>query len=234
MTASPDAFDHAAALTYLHGRIDYERNTKLPYRSRGLKLDRMRELAARLGNPHQRYPILHVAGTKGKGSTASMLAAILTAAGYRTGLYTSPHLDCVEERMAVDGHACSPQELVELLRAVRPLVDTLDQAATHPQGYAGGPTYFEITTATAMLHFCRQAVDAAVLEVGLGGRLDSTNICQPEVSVITSISFDHTQQLGNTLAAIACCGRCSKSFRSGRNFSPRRCGRFAQLCRNPA
>ena len=101
MTASPDAFDHAAALAYLHGRIDYERNTKLPYRSRGLKLDRMRELAARLGNPHQRYPILHVAGTKGKGSTASMLAAILTAAGYRTGLYTSPHLDCVPHPLLV-------------------------------------------------------------------------------------------------------------------------------------
>lgn len=203
MTGAPDDSDYDAALAYLHGRIDYERNTKLPYRSRGLKLDRMRELAAGLGNPQLLYPVIHVAGTKGKGSTASMLAAILTAAGYRTGLYTSPHLECVEERMAVDGHLCRPQELVELLRAVRPLVDTLDLAAAQSQGGAGGPTYFEITTATAILHFQRQAVDAAVLEVGLGGRLDSTNICQPEISVITSISFDHTQQLGNTLTAIA-------------------------------
>jgi dihydrofolate synthase/folylpolyglutamate synthase len=203
MTVEPHAFNHDAALAYLYGRIDFERNAKIPYLSRGLTLDRMRELAARLGNPHERYPIVHVAGTKGKGSTSAMIAAILTAAGYRTGLYTSPHLECVEERLAIDGRRCASEEFVEVLNAVRPEVEALDREASRDAAGEPGPTYFEITTAAAMLHFARHAVDAAVLEVGLGGRLDATNICQPAVSVVTNISFDHTRQLGNTLGLIA-------------------------------
>ncbi len=203
MPPSPDIVDHDTALAYLFGRIDYERADRFPYRLLGLKLDRMRELASRLGNPHERFPIVHVAGTKGKGSTSAMIASVLTAAGYRTGLYTSPHVTCVEERLQIDGRLCGRDEFVDLLREVRSSVDAMDRDCEACGKEGQGPTYFEITTAAALLHFARGRVDAAVLEVGLGGRLDSTNICLPEVSVITSISFDHMRQLGNTLAAIA-------------------------------
>ena len=203
MTQPPDIADHDSALAYLFGRIDYERADKIPYRSRGLNLDRMRELAARLGNPQQQFPIVHVAGTKGKGSTSAMIAAVLTAAGYRTGLYTSPHVECVEERMQVDGRRCASDEFSELIRQLRPEVEAMDRDYEARGDGRPGPTYFEITTAAALLHFVRRRVEIAILEVGLGGRLDSTNICRPEVAVITSISFDHMRQLGNTLAAIA-------------------------------
>jgi dihydrofolate synthase/folylpolyglutamate synthase len=148
-------------------------------------------------------PIVHVAGTKGKGSTAAMLGAILTAAGYRTGVFTSPHLERIEQRMAVDGRACSSEELVGLLDRIKPAVEAMDREVPPGDPDEIGPTYFEITTAMALLHFSRYKVDIAVLEVGLGGRLDSTNVCRPQVAVITSISFDHTRQLGTTLRSIA-------------------------------
>lgn len=192
-----------AALRFLNDRTDYERALAMPYSQWGLKLQRMRDLLARLGNPEKAIPILHVAGTKGKGSTAAMAAAVLTAAGYRTGLFTSPHLAGVEERVAVDGRPCTASELLQLVDRVRPAVEEIDKTAALKHPDDGGPTFFEITTAVALLHFAACRVDAAVLEVGLGGRLDSTNVCQPQVAVITSISFDHTQQLGNTLEAIA-------------------------------
>ncbi len=199
MTQAETSYD--AALRFLLGRIDYERAWSVPYRGRGFKLDRMRELLDRLGNPQDRLPILHVAGTKGKGSTAAMLAAVLAAAGYRTGMFSSPHFERVEERVAVDGQPCSAAELTEGVEEIRPAIDTMDRAAVA----AGeiGPTYFEIVTALALVHFLRRQVDAAVLEVGLGGRLDSTNVCTPRVCIITSVSFDHTEQLGDTLEAIA-------------------------------
>ncbi len=203
MTNPLEPLSRDAALAYLLGRIDYERSPRFPYQASALKLARMRELLSRLGDPHKRYPIVHVAGTKGKGSTSAMIASILSAAGYRTGLYTSPHLDQVEERMTIDGSPCSDKEFAHLITRLREAVDPMDRRAGSNGGYEQGPTYFEITTAAAMLHFAQREVDAAVLEVGLGGRLDSTNVCQPQVSVITSISFDHTRQLGNTLAAIA-------------------------------
>jgi len=188
------------ALAFLLSRLDYER-APLPYGEQTLKLARMRELLDRLGNPHLRYPVVHVAGTKGKGSTSAMLAAILSAAGYRTGLYTSPHLERVEERIAIDGVECSGAEFAGLVARLAPMALEMDaQADGDPEGR---PTFFEVVTALAMLHFADRQVGVAVLEVGLGGRLDSTNVCQPAVGIITSISFDHTQQLGNTLAAIA-------------------------------
>jgi dihydrofolate synthase/folylpolyglutamate synthase len=202
MAASLRLTDHESVLAFLFRRINYERTPASPRRSRALNLDRMRGLLERLGNPHVRTPFVHIAGTKGKGSTATMISSILAAAGYRTGLYTSPHLEQLEERIVVDGQAVSGAELVDLANSVWPAVAALDD-------HAGGsdarlsPTFFEITTAMALLHFARRGVDVAVLEVGLGGRLDSTNVCQPLVSVITSISFDHMRQLGNTLAAIA-------------------------------
>jgi dihydrofolate synthase / folylpolyglutamate synthase len=195
-----------AALRFLVERIDYERTQSMPCSEEALKLDRMRELLARLGNPHETLPIVHVAGTKGKGSTSAMIAAVLSAAGYRTGLFTSPHLDRVEERIAIDGRPCSADELADLVERVRPAVEAMDHASPLPLGEGSsehGPTYFEIVTAMALDHFRRRGVDAAVLEVGLGGRLDSTNVCSPCVTIITSISFDHTKQLGETLAAIA-------------------------------
>lgn len=197
-TGSTDA---AASLAFLYGRINYERSPPRSPRQPGLNLKRMRELVARLGNPQEAAPIVHIAGTKGKGSTAAMIASVLTAAGYRTGLYTSPHLERLEERINIDGSICSPQELVDLVDALRPVVCEMDREAGQRGGH--GPTFFEITTAMAMLQFARRRVDAVVLEVGLGGRLDSTNICSPAVTVITTIGLDHVRQLGGTLAAIA-------------------------------
>ena len=200
MQRTPSTAEYDGAIDFLLSRIDYERMLSTAYGERDLKLERMHELVERLGNPQRAMPIVHVAGTKGKGSTSAMTAAMLSAAGYRTGLYTSPHLARLEERMTVDGGQCSPDEMIALVGRVRPAVAAMDAAAG---GSEHGPTYFEIVTALALLHFARRQVDVAVLEVGLGGRLDSTNICQPLVSVITSISFDHTRQLGDTLSAIA-------------------------------
>jgi dihydrofolate synthase/folylpolyglutamate synthase len=193
--------DEASALRFLLERINYERISQIPYRTAEFRLDRMRELVERLGSPHLKVPAVHVAGTKGKGSTATMIATVLQRTGYRTGLYTSPHLERIEERFVVDGKPCTVEEFVALAQFVEPHVRAMDDAAEALD--TRGPTFFEITTAMGMLHFVRRGVQLAVLEVGLGGRLDSTNVCQPEVCVITSISFDHTRQLGNTLAAIA-------------------------------
>lgn len=191
------------ALAYLLGRIDYERSMAPPLPGRDFHLEQMRELLRRLGSPHERLKIVHVAGTKGKGSTSAMLAAVLTAAGYRTGLYTSPHLDRLEERVRIDGQPCSGDELAALVERVRPVVEQMDDEARQRDSSELGPTYFDITTAMAFLHCAQLGTDVAVVEVGLGGRLDSTNVCTSLVSVITSISFDHTRQLGSTLAAIA-------------------------------
>ncbi len=215
---------YKSAVEFLRSRLDFERTPAVAYSEQSFKLDRMAELLSRLGDPQRSLRVVHIAGTKGKGSTASMVAAMLTAAGYRVGVFSSPHLFRVEERMAIGGQPCSAADLAELAALIQPHVLALDaeaargeQLSQHQAGesstgdrhaslttcYDGGPTYFEITTAMAMLHFARQAVDVAVLEVGLGGRLDSTNVCQPVVSVITSISYDHTRELGPTLTHIA-------------------------------
>ena len=189
--------DYGNALRFLLDRINYERTPAAAQTMRHFKLDRMGKLLAELGNPQDRVPVVHVAGTKGKGSTASMIASILHKAGFRTGLYTSPHLNQLEERFRINNQNCTQQELIRLVNQLRPAVKTLeDQEATKP-------TYFELTTALAWLHFATSSVDIAVIEVGMGGRLDSTNICHPLISVITSISLDHTLQLGETLAEIA-------------------------------
>ena len=186
------------AVDYLMGRIDWEKAKSIPYAERTFRLDRMRRLLALLGDPQDSLKIVHVAGTKGKGSTTAMLASIFHAAGLKTGAFTSPHLERIEERFAVNGQSCSGETFATLIEQVRPAVEVVDREMP-----GDGPTYFEIATAVALLCFERAKVDIAVLEVGLGGRLDSTNVCRPEVSVITSISLDHTQQLGSTLAEIA-------------------------------
>jgi dihydrofolate synthase/folylpolyglutamate synthase len=177
------------ARTFWYGLVNFEQRSPV---AADLKLDRMRALLARLGDPQRRLRILHIAGSKGKGSTSAMLAAILGQAGYRTGLFTSPHLCRVEERFQIDGTSITEAELTTLLSEV------------HHAAQGRLPlTFFEVATAVGLLHFVRRRVDVAVLEVGLGGRLDSTNVCRPAAAVITSISFDHTQQLGNRLASIA-------------------------------
>lgn len=196
---TPAVAAYQQAVNFLLDRINYERSQHMPYSDRAFKLDRMRQLLERLGNPHLQLRIVHVAGTKGKGSTSAMIAAAMKAAGYKVGLFTSPHLFRLEERVAVGGEPCPPEDLVALVDDLREAVDVMDRTPDPD----GGPTYFELITALAMLHFRRQHVDVAVLEVGLGGRLDSTNVCRPEVAVITSISLDHTRQLGDTLAEIA-------------------------------
>jgi dihydrofolate synthase/folylpolyglutamate synthase len=202
MAQAPVPDDYAAAIQYLYRRINYEQSPPIPYRRRKINLEQMERLLDRLGNPHYRIPTIHIAGTKGKGSTAAMIGSVLTQAGYRTGLYTSPHLSCLEERYVVDGQRCEPGELAALAEAVRPAAAEVDQEMGE-SATSTGLTFFELTTAMAWLYFVQQRVDLAVFEAGLGGRLDSTNVCRPLLAVITSISFDHTRQLGKTLAAIA-------------------------------
>ncbi|HZZ28009.1 MAG TPA: folylpolyglutamate synthase/dihydrofolate synthase family protein [Pirellulales bacterium] len=191
------------AMSFLLSRINYERALSIPYHGREFRLDQMRDLLDRLGNPQDQLKIIHVAGTKGKGSTSAMIAGVLSAAGYRTGLYTSPHVDQFVERIQVDCTSCTEEAFLRLIDRVRPIVELMD-AQSHEQNSAvGGPTFFEILTAMAWMHFAEVGTDFAVAEVGLGGRLDSTNLCRPLISVITSISFDHMELLGNTLAEIA-------------------------------
>ena len=191
------------ALDYLLGRIDYERSVAVPYGEPQYRLDRMRDLLERLGRPDRKFPIVHVAGTKGKGSTSALIAAALTACGISCGLFTSPHLERLEERFVVDGRQCTGDELAALVEQVKPIVAAMDAELAAREPPESGPTYFELTTAIALLHFAARGVAAAVLEVGMGGRLDSTNVCQSTISVITSISLDHTKQLGDSLAQIA-------------------------------
>lgn len=192
--------DYQDCLDYLFGRLNYER-VGMPKGGVELRPGRMRRLLRALGDPQDALRIVHVAGTKGKGSTSAMLAAALTASGRRTGLFCSPHLHRLEERFAVDGREATAGELVELTGLIRPVVEALD-ARAHLQSQRP-LTFFEVTTAMGLLHFARRGASTVVLEVGMGGRLDSTNAIRPVVSVITSISFDHTRQLGPTLGAIA-------------------------------
>lgn len=186
------------ALEFLYSRVNFERQSSTQYGLGDFRLDRMRQLLQRLGNPQDRLPTVHIAGTKGKGSTAAMLASVLSAAGHRTGLFTSPHITQFEERFTVDGRQPTPDELVELVNQVADVVQAMDEMPG-----AMSPTYFEIVTALGWLYFIRQQAQIVVLEVGLGGRLDSTNICRPNVCVITSISRDHTKQLGYCVEQIA-------------------------------
>jgi dihydrofolate synthase/folylpolyglutamate synthase len=186
------------AVEFLYGRLNFEQMHSAGYSTRDFKLDRMRRLLQLLGDPQNRVPVVHIAGTKGKGSTAAMIAGILSAAGYRTGLFTSPHITCVEERMQVDGKRPGPDRFADL---VDRLIDPITQLDAEDEQLS--PTFFEIVTALGWLHFLDAEVDIVALEVGLGGRLDSTNICRPEVCVITNISYDHTALLGNTLDRIA-------------------------------
>lgn len=194
--------DYKRALEFLNSRINFERALTIPYGSRCFKLQRMEDLLALVGSPHRSLPAIHIAGTKGKGSTAAMVSSILTQAGYRVGRFTSPHLETVRERLAINGQMCPEERFAQLVHELVPAVHELDRQAAK-RGYVHGPTFFEILTAAAFLYFAQERVDLAVLEVGLGGRLDATNVCRPLVTVITSISFDHMDQLGRSLGSIA-------------------------------
>jgi dihydrofolate synthase/folylpolyglutamate synthase len=194
----PHVENYEQAVEFLFSRVNYERLSAMQYTGDELKLDRMRELLRRLGNPHEMIPAVHIAGTKGKGSTAALTAQVLFAAGIRAGLFTSPHISVFEERMAVAGVHPARSELVELVRRLADVVTDLDKTPGHMS-----PTYFEIATALAWLYFTQRRAEIAVLEVGMGGRLDATNLCRPAVSIITTISRDHTRQLGSRLDQIA-------------------------------
>ena len=181
--------DYPAVADYLYG-----------LKSTGVRfgIDRMRLLTAALGHPERAYPVVHLAGTNGKGSVSAMLEAILRTAGCRTGLYTSPHLVRLGERVQVDRHLLTEAEIVAYARELAPVAARLGAA-----GVDEHPTFFEFMTAMAFLQFARQKVDVALIEVGLGGRLDATNVVQPELAVITSLGLDHLEHLGDNLAAIA-------------------------------
>ena len=181
------------AISFWYGRVNFEVRAAAPG---DLKLERMRALLKLLGDPQDRVRLVHVTGTKGKGSTCAMLAAVLRAAGYRVGLFTSPHLEHVEERVQVDGVPISRPELAARMAEIAGAVYELERH--------GPPvTFFEIVTALGFLHFCYRRCDVALIEVGLGGRFDSTNVCRPLVSVVTNVGLDHTAQLGNTPEEIA-------------------------------
>ena len=183
---------YRSALTFIYSYTDYEKRGFATYAPEFYNLDRVRTLLEMLRNPHHRFRIVHVAGTKGKGSTAAMTESILRSAGYRTGLFTSPHLHTFRERMQVSGVPIPETDVIRLVRKLRPLVRAIP-----------GITTFEIMTSLAFSWFAEKEVEWAVLEVGLGGRLDATNVVSPEVSVITPISLDHTAILGDTVAKIA-------------------------------
>ena len=180
------------ALDYLYSYVDYSLKHSSELAKADFNLDRMFALMKSLGDPHKKYPVIHVAGTKGKGSTSALCAAALQAAGYKTGLYTSPHLEDYVERIRINGEPISHEQLVELVEEIKPHVAKVEKLTT-----------FEITTALAFLAFAEYGATAAVFEVGLGGRLDATNVVTPKVSVITSLSYDHMAVLGNTLTLIA-------------------------------
>ena len=179
-------------LNYLYSFVDFSLQRNFRYNPEQFDLGRMFQIMSLSGDPQASYPIIHVAGTKGKGSVSAMCASVLRAAGYRVGLYTSPHLDDYAERIQVDGQPIPHADLVDLVQANKGKIEAVQKLTT-----------FEITTALAFLYFFQRGVQAAVIEVGLGGRLDATNVCRPEVSVITSLSYDHTLILGETLAQIA-------------------------------
>lgn len=184
-------------LRYLLDRVNFEKSTDRACTQNNFQLARMAYLLELLENPQLAAPVIHVAGTKGKGSVCWLLAEAFRRNGLRTGLFTSPHLVDLEERFAIDSQAIGPGELVEIVDQIR-AADRLCSDSQH-----GQPTFFELTNAIGWLAFRNHKTQVNVIEVGLGGRLDSTNVCSPALCIITSISYDHQLQLGDTLAEIA-------------------------------
>jgi len=183
-----------AALKYLFSQTNYEQMLRVRYNCDTFNLNRMRSILRKLGEPHKKLRTVHIAGTKGKGSTATMLAEMLKACGMKVGLYTSPHICDIRERIRVNGEMITRAALARLIAKAEPHVEKMSKDK---------PTFFEIFTALAFEHFVNEGVDIAVVETGLGGRLDSTNVLKPAVCGVTSISLDHMHQLGSTLGKIA-------------------------------
>ena len=186
-------FSYADALSYVNSLIDYETKKDYSYDGRSFNLERMNHLLTLLGRPHQDLKVIHIAGTKGKGSTGAIISSILTAANLKVGLYTSPHLLTPRERIRIGSSLIGEEEFAYFLCKIKSKVQV---------SYLE-PTFFEVYTALALLYFFHQKVDLAILEVGLGGRLDATNVVHPLVGIITQISFDHMDKLGYNLASIA-------------------------------
>ncbi len=180
------------SLDYIYSKIDFSLTKQQRYSDEVFNLDRMRNFMRALGNPQDSYKTIHVAGTKGKGSISAMIAEVLREAGYKTGFYSSPHMIEYTERIRVNGFSIDENEFIQVLNEIYPIIESIY-----------GLTTFEITTAIAFCYFKKKDVDVAVFEVGLGGRLDATNIIKPILSVISSISMDHMAILGNTLQEIA-------------------------------
>ncbi len=180
--------DYSEAVSYLDSCIGLGRK---------FGLEPMRAVMSRMGDPHTSRGVIHVAGTNGKTSTSWMAGQVLFTQGYSAGVFTSPHLQAVEERIAVNGHYLTPCQFAEAISEVA------EEVAEEVAGGGRPLTYFELTTAAAFAHFVQAGVDAMVLEVGLGGRLDATNVVSAEVAVLTGLAFDHTEYLGNTLPEIA-------------------------------
>ena len=202
-TAAPGSVlaDRAASITnyttaqrWLYEHVDHERQRRVKYDDAHFSLDRMRLLLEKLGNPHEQLRCVQVAGTKGKGSTCAMLSSMLEACGYTVGLYTSPHLIDLRERITIDGQMISYNDAAQTFKRIAEVESELED---------GPPTFFEILTAAALQHFAEQAVDVAVLETGLGGRLDSVTAVTPLLCGVTRIGLDHTHLLGNDIESIA-------------------------------
>lgn len=190
--------DYKEAVNYIFGHTNYEMVPRVPHETGGYDLRRLFELLEQVGNPHLQAKSLHIAGTNGKGSTSAMLASSLIAAGYTTGLYTSPHLVTMRERIMVNDEMISETEVAKILEDMRPEIEAVDKRATY-----GKLTVFEILTALGFVFFAAKKCQFQVMEVGMGGRFDATNVIQPEVCLLTSISYDHMEVLGSTLTQIA-------------------------------
>ena len=189
--------DYEAALAYIESFIDYERSPDFSRQARLYNLDRISLLLALLDNPHDRLKVIHIAGSKGKGSTAALVASVLTHAGYKTGLFTSPHLITPRERCRIDDELISEADIACYIEKLKPAIETVSASEF------GRVSFFEIYTALAFSYFADKATDFAVIEVGLGGRLDATNVVTPITTVITPIGLEHTAILGETYTEIA-------------------------------
>ncbi|MEN2984432.1 MAG: folylpolyglutamate synthase/dihydrofolate synthase family protein [Dictyoglomaceae bacterium] len=191
--------EYKEAVNYLYSFINYERHLdQMTYEEKKFYLERMNHLLNIMGNPHKFLKAFHIAGTKGKGSTSAMIFSVLKSKGYKVGLFISPHLQTIRERISTHDGLISKEEFVELIENAKPYIE---KAREHP--VYGPPTFFEVLTAIAFLYFYKKKLDFVVIEVGLGGRLDATNTIIPMVSIITPIGFDHMHILGNTLPEIA-------------------------------
>ncbi len=183
-----------SAMRYLFSMTDYEQMLRVRYNRDTFSLERMFRILKGLDNPHEKIRTVHIAGTKGKGSTVEMLSRMLIACGYRVGVYTSPHIMDIRERIRINDDIISQAAVTRLICEIEPVINSMTDAR---------PTFFELFTAMAFQYFAVEGVDVAVIETGLGGRLDSTNVVKPEACGLTSISMDHMQQLGPTLDKIA-------------------------------